>query len=108
MPNPGAEQNSRDAGRKETLNPGAAAGYQVRKRILAWWKLETAEEKAIREAKEAKEAREDFVAEFWNGLPDSERIRLMSEGGCIYEGIMRLRRPTLPKEHVRRSTMLGL
>ena len=67
---------------------------------------ETPEQKAEREAREAAEDREDFLAEFWNALPADERIRMCEPGGIIHAAIKAAKSPALPLE--KRSGILGL
>lgn len=112
MPRTGARIQAAHANRKAIKGkPGADAG-QVHKRFLRWLKVEpeeTPEQIAEREAREAAEDREDFLAEFWNGLPASERVRLCFKGGAIYDEIYKYNFQALPTEVIaKRKSTLGI
>jgi hypothetical protein len=98
--------------RPKAKNSAANAGAKVRKRVLRWFTLEPEEtpaQIAERLDREAIEDREDFLIEFWNGLPASERIRLCTRGGAIHNEIHRYNFQALPTEVIaKRKSTLGI
>lgn len=79
MQDTGTERQAEDEGRR---GPNRRERRRA-KQVLAWLLKTQAEETPEQRIQREKEEREDFIADFWNGIPASERLRLCMVGGAF-------------------------